>query len=172
MPHICRQGDEVTRDRLATCRALLQRPRCENVSKVMNPVWPRPLGGDAGEPNHAAECVVHHAGGNSPVPGRKEYMVVRHGKPAAPVEVLVERICHRSMQRDKLALPELCSPDQQNSVRPQIVEPQVERVRDAQARRGDQSEERRVHLTAEWIGPSQSAAGQSGEGVGDKPLKC
>ena len=87
-------------------------------------------------------------------------MVVRHGQPAAPIEVAVERIRHRGMQRDKPALAELCPPDQQNAVGLQIVEPQVERLRDPQPRRGDQSEECRVHLAPEWVCPSQSAGGR------------
>jgi hypothetical protein len=58
-------------------------------------------------------------------------MVVRHGQLAAPIEVAVERFRHRRMQRDKPALAELCPPDQQHAVGLQIVEPQVERFRNA-----------------------------------------
>ena len=45
----------------------------------------------------------------------------------APVEIAVKRIRRRRMQRDQPALAELCSPDQQNAVGLQVVEPQVER---------------------------------------------
>ena len=159
MPHVRRQRDEVTRDGLATCRACLQGPGCECVTKIVNSAWPRPRGGDPCEPNHAAECVVHHAGGNSSVCCRKEHVVVRHGQLAAPIEVAVERVRHRRVQGDESALPELCPPDQQNAVGLQVIEPQIERLRDAQARCGDQPEERRVHLASEWVCPSQSAGG-------------
>jgi hypothetical protein len=115
----------------------------------MNPAWPGPLARDAGEPNHAAERVVHHAGGNPSVPCRKEHMVVSHDQPAARVEVAVKRSRDRGMRRDKPALPEFCPPDQQNSIGSQVIKPQIRGLRDAQACRGNESEECRVHLASE-----------------------
>jgi len=129
------------------------------MTKIVNSAWPRSRGGDPCEPNHAAERVVHHTGGNSSVSCRKEHVVVRYGQLAAPIEVAVEHVRHRRVQGDESALPELCPPDQQSSVGLQVIEPQIERLRDAQARCGDEPEERRVHLASEWICPSQSAGG-------------
>src|ERR1700720_3692429 len=96
---------------------------------------------------------------NSSVSCRKEHVVVRYGQLAAPIEVAAEHVRHRRVQGDESALPELCPPDQQSSVGLQVIEPQIERLRDAQARCGDEPEERRVHLASEWICPSQSAGG-------------
>ena len=62
---------------------------------------------------------------------------MQHGAiPSTQTQVAVERFRHRRMQRDKSALAELCPPDQQHTVGLQIVEPQVERFRDPQPRRG------------------------------------
>ena len=58
-------------------------------------------------------------------------MVIGHGQPTARIEISVEGFRHREMQRDEAALPELRPPDQQNLVWPQVLEPQVERLRDA-----------------------------------------
>ena len=80
-----------------------------------------------------------------------DLLVVRHGQSTARIEVAVEHLRHGGMQRDEAALPELGPPDQQNVVGLYVVEPQVERLRDAQPGRGDQPEECRVHLAPERV---------------------
>ena len=55
-------------------------------------------------------------------------MVVRHGQPATPIEVVVEDSSHSWMQGDEAALSELGPPDQQHPVGLYIGEPKVERL--------------------------------------------
>lgn len=59
-------------------------------------------------------------------------MVVRHGQPAAQIEVTVEGVRHRGVQGDEAALPELRLRDPQDAIREHVGEPEIERFGDVQ----------------------------------------
>src|ERR1035438_5217105 len=99
-----RQSDEVTRDRFAPRRALLQCSCRERVAKVMNARWACPSGGNPGNPTYPAEGVLHRAGGNSLISCRQKHMIVGDGQLAALFEVAVKDMLHRGMQGNQAAL--------------------------------------------------------------------
>ena len=139
--HVCRQGDEVTRDRFAPRRALLQCPCCEGMPQVMNARWACPSGGNARKPTNPAEGILHRAGGDPLISRRQKHVVIRHGQPAALFEVTVKGIRRRGVQGDQAALTELGTADLQDAIGQYIMEPEVERLRNAEPCRGNQPEQ-------------------------------
>jgi len=57
-------------------------------------------------------------------------VIIRHGQLATCIEVTIESCCGRGVQGNQTALAEFGAPDQQNSIWLQVIEPQVERLRD------------------------------------------
>ena len=68
------------------------------------------------------------------------------------LEIAVERLDDGRMQRHEPALAELGLADVQDAVGPYIVEPERERLGDAQSRGGDQPEQHDVELATQGIG--------------------
>src|SRR5260370_6333646 len=78
-------------------------------------------------------------------------MVVRSGKSAAHVEIVLKSFRDALVQRYEAALVELGLADVQNATWQHIAKPEMERLRHAQAGRGDESEQRHVKLSPQRV---------------------
>src|ERR1700730_8983411 len=102
---VCRQGHEVTRDCLAPCRALLQCPCCEGMSKVMDAWWACPSGGNPGKPTHSAAVILYRARSHPLASRRKNHVVIRHSKLATLFKVTFKSSRGRGVQGTRRFLP-------------------------------------------------------------------
>src|SRR5438105_13204492 len=117
----------------------------------MNARRATPRGGNACKSTNPSEGVLHHAGRDPPIARRQEYVIVCYGQPAALFEILVKGFHRRGVQGDQAAFTKLSTTDLQDAIGQYIAEPEVEGLRDAEACRSNQPEQRPVDLTSERV---------------------
>ena len=78
-------------------------------------------------------------------------MVVRHGQLAALFEVAVKGLRRRGVQGNQSALTELGATDLQDAIGQYVMQPEVERLGNAEPGRGNQPEQRPVDLASKRI---------------------
>src|SRR6516164_8459628 len=124
MPEIGRESDEVPGDRAAPGAALLQDPRRECMPKVVDAGRSWTAGRDAGAFHNAAEGIVHYAGLERFLFGRREQKIARPRQPAPLVEIKVERLDDAFVKRRQPALAELRFADAQHPARQYVIKPE------------------------------------------------